>query len=284
MEEEGEVNSSKSSYRVSGEKNQVMARPWEGFWQMLSDSEDEDVVPFRNTTIAVRKNLGFVVLTGSHFMEIRVDEKRQALAEYPRTEREAAAIMRHFHAYVGQCNWREERGGWRVEQDILMASDPRFEGHTIQSKLDIDGDQCRRKGTLPKSEELTETWRRLSGAGASPLSGAWETRAGEDWWIYLATAGHYGVMRVASSRPRTPSNREEFSDAELYVLLKGFGAHAGARLETRRTFDHWAMIGYIAGGEERKHPTFRIDSVKENEVVFSIPHRVERSEVWRRID
>ena len=83
-------------------------------------------------------------------------------------------------------------------------------------------------------------------------------------------------MRVASSGPRTPSNREEFSDAELYVLLKGFGAHAGARLETRRTFDHWAMIGYIAGGEERKHPTFRIDSAKENEVVFSIPHRVER--------
>src|SRR3989442_8657314 len=63
----------------------------------------------------------------------------------------------------------------------------------------------------------------------------------------------------------------------------GFGAHAGARLETKRTFDHWAMIGYMAGGEERKHPTFRIESIEENEVVFSIPHRVEAGEGWRRI-
>jgi hypothetical protein len=44
------------------------------------------------------------------------------------------------------------------------------------------------------------------------------------------------------------------------------------------------MIGYMAGGEERKHPTFRIDSFKENEVVFSIPHRVETGEVWHRIE
>ncbi len=127
-----------------------MARPWEGFWQVLSDSDDEDVVPFRNTTIAVRKDLGFVVFTGSHFMEIGVDGKRQALAEYPQTEREAAAMMRHFHAYVGRCNWREERSGWKVEQDIMMASDPRFEGHTIQSKLDIDGDQCPAREHFPR--------------------------------------------------------------------------------------------------------------------------------------
>ena len=91
-------------------------------------------------------------------------------------------------------------------------------------------------------------------------------------------------MRVRSSRPRIPSSGGEFSDAETYALLKGFGAHAGARLETKATFDHWAMLSYLAGGEERKHPTFQIDSVKKNEVTFSIPHRVEAGEVWHRID
>ncbi len=261
-----------------------MTKPWEGFWQVLSDSDDEDVVPFGNTTIAVRMGLRFIVFTQSHFMEIGVDGKRRALPEYPQTEREAVAVMRHFHAFVGRCDWREEHSGWKVEQEILMASDPRFEGRTIQSKLSLERDQCRRKGTLPNGEGLNETCRRLSGAGTSPLAGAWETRSGDDWWMYLATAGHYGVMRAASSRPRTPSKGEEFSDAELFAILKGFGAHAGARLETKRTFDHWAMIGYLAGAEERKHPTFRIDSIKEDEVVFSIPHRVEAGEVWRRID
>ena len=116
------------------------------------------------------------------------------------------------------------------------------------------------------------------------MAGAWERKAGDDWWIYLATAGHYGVMRVASGRPKTPSNEREFSEVEEYALLKGFGGHVGARLETRRTFDHWAMIGYLAGGEERKHPTFRLESVKENEDTFSIPHRVESPQVWHRID
>jgi len=261
-----------------------MANPWEGFWQILSDSEDEDVVPFKSTTIAVRTALGFVVFTRRHFMEISVVGKRPVVEGYPPTEQEAAASMRQFQAYAGRCEWSEEDGRLLVHEQILMASDPRLEGRVIQSRLHLDADRCHRTGKLPSGGELTENWRRLSGPGTSPLAGAWETRAGDDWWMYLATGGHYGVFRVASTRPRAPSKGEEFSDAELYALLMGFGAHAGARLETKRTFDHWAMIGYMAGGEERKHPTFRIESIKENEVVFSIPHRVEAGEVWRRID
>lgn len=261
-----------------------MAEPWEGFWQVESDSDDEDVIPFKSTTISMRKTLGFVIFTRKYFMEIRVDGKRRALPEYPKTEQEAAGWMRHFQAYVGRCKWREENSTCKVDEEILMASDPRFEGQTIQSRLEFEGDQCRREGALPNGAELTETWRRLGGPATSPLAGAWENRSGEDWWIYLTTAGHYGVMRVSSIRPRTPSNGKEFSESEQFALLKGFGGHAGARLETKRTFDHWAMIGYLAGAEERKHPTFRIDSVKANEVTFSIPHRVEAGEVWFRID
>jgi hypothetical protein len=69
-----------------------MANPWEGFWQILSDSEDEDVVPFKNTTIAVRKTLGFVVFTRRHFMEISVIGKRPVVAGYPPTELEQPPV------------------------------------------------------------------------------------------------------------------------------------------------------------------------------------------------
>jgi hypothetical protein len=160
-------------------------------------------------------------------MEISIVGKRPLVAGYPPTEQEAAASMRQFQAYAGRCEWSERDGGLVVQEQILMASDPRLEERIIQSRLQIDGEGCRRVGKLPNGRELTENWRRLSGPGTSPLAGAWETRSGDDWWMYLATAGHYGVFRVASTRPRTPAKGEEFSDAELYALLMGFGAHAG---------------------------------------------------------
>src|SRR6266581_6232553 len=165
---------------------------------------------------AVRKKLGFVVFTRRHFMEISVVGKRPVAERYPPTEQEAAASMRQFQAYAGRCDWSEEDGRLLVHEKILMASDPRLEGSVIQSRLRLDADRCHRTGKLPKGGELTENWRRLSGPGTSPLAGAWETRPGDDWWMYLATAGHYGVFRVASTRPRAPSKGEEFSDAELY--------------------------------------------------------------------
>jgi hypothetical protein len=108
-----------------------MANSLEGFWQILSDSDDEDVVPFKNNTIAVRKALGFVVFTRRHFMEISVLGKRPVVAGYPPTEREAAASMRLFHAYAGRCEWSEEDDVLMVEEQILMASDPRLEGRVI---------------------------------------------------------------------------------------------------------------------------------------------------------
>ncbi|HVP22853.1 MAG TPA: hypothetical protein VMS77_02930 [Conexivisphaerales archaeon] len=60
-----------------------MVRPWEGFWPVLYDPADEDVVPFGNTTIAVRKVLGLIVFTWSHFMEIGVSGKCQGPVGWP---------------------------------------------------------------------------------------------------------------------------------------------------------------------------------------------------------
>jgi len=166
-----------------------------------------------------------------------------------------------------------------------MANDPRLEATTIQSSLEFDGDRCLCHRNLPEGKRHTTTWRRLSGAGTSDLSGGWETEGRDERWMYLVTAGHYGVMRVGAARPRTPSHGKEFSDEEIFALSEGFGANAGARLETSLTFDHWPMIGNGASGyEAQKHPTFRIDSHEKDRIVLSIPLWVETGEAWHRID
>jgi hypothetical protein len=99
----------------------------------------------------------------------------------------------------------------------------------------------------------------------------------------MVTAGHYGILRIMSGRPKSPSQGKEFSDTEMYSIWEKFGANAGARLETRSTFDHWPMIAQVAGYEVRKHETFRIKSIEANNFVASIPPEGEL-EVWRRID
>lgn len=262
-----------------------MTEPWEGFWQVLHDSVDEEVVPFRNTTIALRPALDFVVFTRSHFMEIGQLEKRPGPFDRPPTQPEAVALFRAFRAFAGRCNWRKRDGSWLADESITMASDPRLEGSTIQSSLEIDGDSCLCHRNLPEGKQHPTTWRRLSRAGTSDLAGAWESEGHDERWMYLVTAGHYAVMRVEAARPTTPSHGKEFSHDEVYALSEGFGANAGARLETSRTFDHWPMIASGAPGyEARKHPTFRIESHEKDRIVISIPLKAETGETWHRID
>lgn len=261
-----------------------MAQPWEGFWQVLYDTADEDVVPFRNTTIAVRAKFGVVVLTRSHFIQIHVLGKRQGPVGWPPTEPEAVEMLRTFQAHGGPCDWETAEGQWEAEQRIEMASDPRLEGTTVRGTFEFDGDRCRCQRTLPDGMRLDEIWRRLSGAGTSPLAGAWETRGPAERWFYLVTAGHYGVMRVAHGRPRTPAQGEHFSDAEMYALWNAFGANAGARVETERTFDHWPMVAQVPGYEVRKHETFRIESIEKDRFVASFPPDGEPGEPWRRVE
>lgn len=261
-----------------------MARPWEGFWQVLYDDVDEDIVPFRDTTTALRTAQGFSIYTRTHFMEIRVDGMRHPPAAWPPTRSEAIAMLRAFFACAGPCAWREVVDGWRGDQAIIMASDPRIEGNAIHCSLEMEGDRGRCQRVLPDGTQVSETWRRLSGAGASPLAGAWESGGPDDLWMYLVTAGHYGVIRTTSARPKAPSQGEEFSDAEAYALWEGFGANAGARLETAETFDHWPMIGQVAGYEVRKHETFRIDLVEDDRFIATLSPDEEPDEGWRRLD
>lgn len=256
---------------------------WEGYWQVVYDADTEEIVEFRNTTTAIRAALGFVILTGRHFMEIRSTAARQPPEGWPPTREEAIAMLRDFSAYAGDSTWQEQQGRWVAESAITMAADPRLEGTMVRHVLEIEEHMCRCERTMEDGSSVTETWRRLSGAGTAPLAGAWESGDPDDLWMYLVTEGHYGVIRTSSDRPRTPANGEEFSDDEMVALWEGFGANAGARLETGGSFDHWPMLGQVAGYEIRKHETFRLITVEDDRFVAVLPPYEDADEGWRRI-
>ena len=164
-----------------------------------------------------------------------------------------------------------------------MASDPRLEKRISHLELRIDGDRgvCEKIG--PDGTAVSERWRKLSGAGASPLAGSWESGEPGNPWVYLVTAGHYGVMYTDSNRPRYPANGDDFTDEEVLALWAGFGANAGARLETSKTFDHWPMLAQVAGYEVRKHETFRFEDVHSDRFTAFLPP-LDDGEVWHRLD
>ncbi|MGH8945499.1 MAG: hypothetical protein ACRDVL_05065 [Acidimicrobiia bacterium] len=260
-----------------------MAAAWEGFWQVLYRDDGESIVRFRDTTTSVRPGLGFSIFAARHFMELRSTGPRRPPAGWPPTKEEAIAMLRDFTAHAGDSTWQEDDGRWTGESLITMASDPRLEGTMVRHVLEIDGDQCRCESTIEGGDSISEIWRRLSRAGSTPLAGAWESGDPDDLWMYLVTAGHYGVIRTSSARPRSPADGDDFSDDELFSIWEGFGANAGARLETAGSFDHWPMLAQVAGYEVRKHETFQLVTVEPDRFVANLPPYEEVDDGWRRI-
>ena len=257
--------------------------PWEGYWQVVYDSGAEEIVEFRNTTTAVRPALGFSVFAGGHFLELRSTASRTPPAGWPPTREEAIAMLRDFSAVAGRSSWREDGSRWVSESKVSMAGDPRLEGTIVRHVLEVEGETARCERSIERAGAVPETWRRLSGAGDTPLAGAWQSGDPDDLWMYLVTQGHYGVIRTSSAQPRTPANGDEFSDDEMFALWEGFGANAGARLETGGSFDHWPMLGQVAGYEIRKHETFRLITVEDDRFVAVLPPYEDADEGWRRI-
>jgi hypothetical protein len=256
--------------------------PGEGFWQVLYNSTDEEVVPFRDTTTAVRPALGFSILTKGTYMELRSTGPRRPPEGWPPTNAERVAMLREFRAVAGPVTWTDADGRWRYRLTVTIASDPRLEGGTEHLDLSFDGDHALCERTVD-GVRIEERWRRLSRSGVSPLAGAWRSGEQDDLWIYVITAGHYGVMNANSNRPQRPTQDDEWSDSEVLGLWEGFGVNAGARLETERTFDHWPMLGNLAGYEVRKHETFRIGAVESDRFTAFLPPFKESQE-WRRVD
>lgn|GEM_PF-5475030 len=79
---------------------------WQGFWQLLSESQMEETLSFRNTTTTERGSLGFVLFTATYFMELRVTGLRQLPAGWPPTEQELVKMFRVFQATAGRYVWQ----------------------------------------------------------------------------------------------------------------------------------------------------------------------------------
>jgi hypothetical protein len=86
---------------------------------------------------------------------------------------------------------------------------------------------------------------------------------------------------VVYPRPRFAS-----LDAEIAALMQGFGANAGARIETRVSFDHWPMIAITNPGpiDCRKHETFRITKLESDTFKAALELDASDATEWRRLE
>lgn len=246
-----------------------MAHAGDGCWQILYDEPNVEVVPFGNTTVAVRP-FGLVLYAAGSFLHLRVPEGRRP-QRWPPSRSALIEYFRGSSAAAGRATWRETPTGWVADHEIEMALDPRLKGARVRYEARIDGDHAQVRLGGAGQGPAEERWRRLSGPGVSFLAGAWEESNDQERWLYLVTAGHFGVMREALQLPII-SHRHELSDDDVGSLLDAVGANAGAQVTTPGSFDHWPMIASnFAGYEIRKHQTFRLVETKPDQFRATLP-------------
>ena len=263
-------------------KGRKMDKPWCGFWQLLTDDTGLEIVPFNRTSLAVRPSIGYTVYSENHFIEIRILGKRAVPASgWAPSDEEIIAAFPLEYSVGGWCSWTESGDGWTAKHRVDMARDPRLEGESFHRTMKFEEVHGVSVRSVKNAGLTEEKWRKLSGPGTTPLSGAWKVDREKERWMSIVTSAHYGVMRAGINRPKVPSRGDEYSDEEILTLCKECRSNAGARIETQETFENWPFVGTINGYETRKHETFRISNVKEDRFTISIPPMT-FSEEWTR--
>jgi hypothetical protein len=252
----------------------------DGFWQLLVEDEAERVEPLRNTTIAVR-TAGCRVYAGGRYMEFRAEKERPFPADWPPTDEEAVRMFRTHVARFGSFTCADDRDAFVVDHRPELAVDPRHLSGRYRLRFRLEGDEAATESADGDTGD-DGRWRRLSGRGSSPLAGAWESVGEGERFVYLVTAGHYGVMRVEHHGVDTAAAGPN-SDAGAARLFEARSLNAGAHLLASRTFDHWPMFASTAGYEIRKHPTFWLKRIAIDEFEMSFGPDDEASGVWRRL-
>jgi len=261
-----------------------MSSPIEGFWQVIDDDKEERIIPYSAlyTTLSLRA-AGFSIYAGGYFLQIRTATGRRPPAGWPASRAERIGYFRTSEVVGGSYSWHETASGGTIEHRVSITADPRLRNSTFQCALDYHGDFGRVQIARRDGRRTEEAWRRLSGVGSSTLAGAWESRTANDYWMYLVTAGHYGVVNEKLDRPAVP-HANALSDDETFTLADTFGSNAGARLEGTTSFDHWPMVSSNqAGFEARKHETFRLQSVEKDRLVISLAADGPDASEWKRI-
>jgi hypothetical protein len=244
--------------------NDEAKSPWIGFWQVVDDdADDDDIVPYPplHTTLSLGRS-GFSLYTQSHFIEIRAGASRRPPVDWPATEAEERAWFETSYVSYGVCAWSETNDAWAVAQRPAATAGG---GAALETERHASFDD-------DHAAVGTERWRRLSGIGTSPLSGAWEQAGPDERWTYLISAGHYAVVRDVLKLEHDDISRVR--------------ANAGARVERARSFDHWPFItthgvGFI---DARKHETFRVAAFEHD--AFAAGFATDGSDAvkWQRLE
>jgi hypothetical protein len=257
-----------------------MDAPFDGFWQVLFDDPDEDVVEFGETTIAVRES-GCWIYAGGQYMELWADKQNEPITAWPPDEATASRLFRSHRALAGRVTWREDGDAFLVEHHPEMSVQPALLGQPYRTRLRIQGDGALAE-PLDDSLRAPARWRRLSGRGSSPLAGAWSSEEPEGQrWLYTVTAGHYGVMR-SDSGEAAPRDARQPTDAEAANLFTSRSMNAGSHLLASRTFDHWPMFASTGGYGAGKHPTFYLKELDADSFVMTFDPRDEDGTRWFR--
>ncbi len=256
------------------------ATPIDGFWQLLVEDDAERVEPLRNTTVAVRA-AGCRVYAGGYYMEFRAEKERPFAAGWPPTDEEAVGMFRTHLAHFGSFSCADDSGIVVADHRPELAVDPRHVRAPYRLAFHLEGDEAVTESADGNADGHGR-WRRLSRRGSSALAGAWESVDEGERFVYLVTAGHYGVMRVEQDRAATADADPE-TDAGAARLFEARSLNAGAHLVASRTLDHWPMFASTAGYEIRKHPTFWLKRIAADEFEMSFGPDDESSGTWRRL-
>jgi hypothetical protein len=126
---------------------------------------------------------GFIVYAGGCFIEIRTEKGCGPPVSWPANKQEGIAYFRTSRAIAGRCVWLEGKA-WGWGHEIMTAADPRLKGPRQSYVAQVDGDSAQVEITKTDGTRVREAWRRLSGAGSSPLAGAWESMGANDHWCF----------------------------------------------------------------------------------------------------
>jgi hypothetical protein len=260
-----------------------MSEPWAGFWQVVFDDPEEEIIPYPPlyTTLSLRSS-GFSLYAGGYFIEIRTEKGRRPPQGWPATTEEKIHYFRTSSACGGSCSWTKAGDSWTAEHQISTSADPRSNGSRIRYVATFDGDRARVQVTCRDGTSRSENWRRLSGVGSSPLAGVWKSTGPKDRWLFAVTAGHYAVTREDLQRPSVSAGA--LSDQAVSALCDGFGANAGAIVVSAGSFDNWPMVASsVAGFEARKHETFRLKTVEPHRLVLALAADGSDASEWTRL-
>jgi len=261
-----------------------MAEQMDGFWQVVYDDPRDEFVRVEraHTNVSLRR-AGFLIYAAGWFAHIRVESGRVPTQRWPPPESERVRLFRSATAAAGRASWRREGDRWIAEHEVTMSPDPRRRHDRFTYVGAVDGDRAETTVSHASVNADRENWRRLSGAGSSPLAGAWQSGDDSDAWLLVVSAGHYAVVHQESTAEVLPQEGD-LDDRQVVSIFDTFGSNAGAVVETATSFDtHPFISSNSAGYDAAKHPSFFLSSIDADRALIGFEDDGSDAQAWNRV-